>query len=120
VTFDCLGIADLHDGHVAACTSDVTDVEEVVASETFFGYLSLFALMAVVESDESSGRAIRRVDLRSLVAFDDDVVVVVPAVNLKLLVVRRFIMDGKSVRLDRCVVMMEMGWTTRVMKVTGA
>jgi len=119
MTFDRLWVADLHDGHVATCTSDVADIEEVVATEPFLGNLGLFALMAVVDCDDGSGRSIRGVDLCSFVALDNDVVVVVPAVDLKLLVMRRLVMDCKSVRHDCCVDLIEVKWMNTLMVFPG-
>lgn len=70
MTFDRLGVADLHDGHVAACTGDVANIEEVISTEAFFGNLGLFAFVTVVECNDGSGRSIWSINLCMFVAFD--------------------------------------------------
>lgn len=100
MTFHSCRVTDVHDSHVATCTSYVTDIEEIVACEALLGDFRLFPLVAVVNCDDSAGRSVLGRDLCSFVASYDDIMVIVPSMDLELLIVRRFVVDEQSVRHD--------------------
>jgi len=97
IAFTSLWVADLLHDHVTAGSTDVAHVDEVVSAETVLGYFGLLADVAIVYGDDGAGSAVRSLDLGFGVRFYDDVLVVVPAVDLEALVVVGHVADEESV-----------------------
>jgi hypothetical protein len=64
------------------------------------GDLSLLAFMATVKSDDGAGRTIWCVETALGVWFDEDVLVIIPSMDLEFLVMPRLIVDCDFVRHD--------------------
>jgi hypothetical protein len=91
-----LVLANLLDDHVASGTADVAHVDEVVAHVSAFGDLGLFTNLAIMDGDDGTGRAIFCFDVMFLVCFDNDVLVVIPAMDLEALVVAGHVADNEG------------------------
>jgi hypothetical protein len=88
----------LLDDEVAPGAADVRQIDEVVTTETILRNFGLLADAAVVNGDDSTGRAVGGLYGRFAVGGDGYVLVVVPAVNLKELVLVRHVADEDGVR----------------------
>jgi hypothetical protein len=88
-------VTNLLDDHVASGTANVAHVDEVVAHVSAFGDLGLFTNLAIMDGDDGAGRAVFCFNAMLLVCFDNDVLVVVPAVDLKALVVAGHVSDNE-------------------------
>jgi len=62
-----------------------------------FGNFNLFALVAVMEGDDGTTRAIRRLEFEVTVRGDSSILVPVVAMDFKLLDVVGFVMDSRHV-----------------------
>lgn len=63
-------------------------------TKAIFGDLGLLAFVPIVEGNNSSGTSIWCVELDGCAALDCEILLVVPAVDLKGLVVIGFVVDG--------------------------